>query len=69
MGLTLFLLADYALQQFSGVFSCSMQKLVHAWSFPLPMQELHSDWQAARRPSLAGSWDGGCMGGRQLEQA
>ena len=58
MVLTLFLLADYALQQFSSVFSCSTQKLVCAWSFPLWMRELHSSWQAARRTSLTGSWDG-----------
>lgn len=32
-------------------------KTSHAWSFPVLMQELHSSWQAARHPSLAGSWD------------
>lgn len=68
MVLTLFLLADYALQQFSGVFSHSTQKLV--------MPGLFLYW--CKNSTVAGKqrgiplWQGagmGCMCGKQRGQA
>lgn len=61
MDLTLFLLADYVSQQFSGVFSCSTQKLVHAWSFFFTGARTPR-WLASSEASLfSRKWDGLCV--------